>query len=74
MTNHGMFCLHNLDLESHCIHEIPAKDPQACGVAMSLGGKLPRPLAPAQPPNLTPTGLFALGDSPAWSDIKAFIG
>src|ERR1700676_2448900 len=74
MINHGMFFLQDLDLESHCIHEIPAEDPQACGVGMSLGGKLPRPLAPAQPPNSTPTGLFPLGDSPAWSDIKAFIG
>jgi hypothetical protein len=74
MHDYGMFFLHDLELENHCILSIPTHDPNECGVAMSLGGKLPKPLAPARLPNSISTGLFPLGDSPAWSDVKAFIG
>jgi hypothetical protein len=74
MSDYGMFFLHNLDLENHCIHAIPPRDPDTCMVAMSLSGKLPKPLAPFQPLNLTPTGHYPLGECPAWSEIKAFIG
>jgi hypothetical protein len=74
ITDYGMFFLHDLDLEHHCITSIPAKDPDGCKVAMSLSGKLPKLLGPAKPANTAPTGLYPLGDSPSWGDIRAFIG
>ena len=35
MSDWGMFFLHDLDLEHHCILEIDAVDPDKCRAAMS---------------------------------------
>jgi hypothetical protein len=74
MSDFGMFFLHDLDLDRHCIFSIPEVDPDKCKMAMSRDGKLPRPKPPVVPPNTTPSGLFPLGEAPAWSEIKSFIG
>ena len=41
MNDYGMFFLHDLDLDCHCIHEIPTKDPYYCKITMSFKGKVP---------------------------------
>ena len=74
MSDYGMFFLHDLDLEGHCIHEIAAFDPDKCRAAMSRDGKVPKALPSPQPQCSTPSGLYPLGDSPAWSEVKQFIG
>ena len=74
MSDWGMFFLHDLDLEHHCILEIVASDPDKCRAAMSRDGKVPKILPTPQPPSSTPSGLYPLGDAPAWSEVKAFIG
>ena len=74
MNDYGMFFLHDLDLDRHCIHEIPTEDPYDCKIAMSFKGKVPKPLTVAQTPNSQPSGLYPLGDTPAWPEVKAFIG
>ena len=74
ISDYGMFFLHDLDLNRHCIDEIPAEDPDDCKMAMSLNGKVPKPLTVAHPPNSHPTGLYPLGEMPTWSEVKAFIG
>ena len=35
---------------------------------------MPKSLPTTPPPNSTPSGFYPLGDSPAWSEVKAFIG
>ena len=74
ISDYGMFFLHDLDLDLHCIQEIPMEDPEDCKKAMRLKGKAPRPLTLAQPPNPPPTGHYPLGEMPTWSEVKAFIG
>jgi hypothetical protein len=74
MDDYGMFFLHDLDLEHHCILGIPSTDPVACKEAMSRNGKGHKPLMVAPPPSSGPSGLYPIGDSPAWAEIKAFIG
>ena len=70
MNDYGMFFLHDLDLDHHCIHEILTGDPYDCKIAMSFKGQVPKPLTVAQTPNSQPP----LGDTPAWPEVKAFIG
>ena len=74
MSNYGMFFLHDLDLDHHCINEIPTEDPDECMMAMSIDGKVHKPLIITPAPNSQPTGLYPLGDMPAWSEVKVFIG
>ena len=74
MSDYGMFFLHDLDLDRHCILGIPDTDPTACKEAMSHNGKGRKPLMVAPPPSSGPSGLYPIGDSPAWAEIKAFIG
>ena len=40
---------------------------------MSHNGKGHKPLMVVPPPSLGPSGLYPIGDSPAWAEIKAFI-
>jgi hypothetical protein len=74
MNDYGMFFLHDLDLKNHCILGIPSTDPVACKEVMSRNGKGHKPLMVAPPPSSGPSGLYPIGDSPAWAEIKAFIG
>ena len=74
MSDYGMFFLHDLDLQHHCILGIPANDPVACKEAMSRNGKGRKPLMVEPPPSSGPSGLYPIGESPAWAEIKAFIG
>jgi hypothetical protein len=74
MYDYGMSFLHDLDLDRHCIGEIPAVDPDDCKAAMSWDGKVPKPLIVVQRPNSEPTGLYPLGEMPTWSEVKTFIG
>ena len=74
MSDYGMFFLHDLDLDRHCIDEIPSEDPDECKMAMSIDGKVPKPVEITPAPNSQPTGLYPLGDMPAWSEVKVFIG
>ena len=65
MSDYGMFFLHDLDLDHHCIDEIPSEDPDEYKMAMSIDGKVPKPLTISPAPNSQPTGLYPLGDMPA---------
>ena len=44
MSDYGMFFLHNLDLDPHCILGIPDTDLITCKEAMDHNGKGPKPL------------------------------
>jgi hypothetical protein len=74
MSDYGMFFLHDLNLDLHCIEEIPVEDPEDCQKAMRLKGKAARPLTTTHPSNPVPTGHYPLGEMPTWSEVKAFIG
>jgi hypothetical protein len=74
MSNHGLFFLHDLDLNHHCILGIPDTNLTACKEAMSCNGKGLKLLMVAPPPSSGPSGHYPIRDSTAWAEIKAFIG
>jgi hypothetical protein len=73
MSDYGMYFLHNLGHDHHCILQIPDADPTTCKEAMSRNGKGHKPLIVASPPSSGPSDLYSIGDSPAWAEIKSFI-
>jgi hypothetical protein len=73
MSDYGMFFLHHLDIDRHCILRIPDTDLTACKEVMSRNGKGHKPLMVVPPSSLGPSSLYPIGDFPAWAEIKAFI-
>ena len=74
VSSYGMFFLHDLDLDHHCILGIPDTDSTACKEAMGHNGKGAKLLMVVPPPSSGPSGHYPIGDSPAWAEIKTFIG